>query len=310
VLDLDGEVPELRALATYYAGQGGALWAAERGDGAIVGMVGVRPVRDGPAAPTWEVCKMYVAAEERGTGLAHRLIEAAEAHARAAGAERLTLWSDTRFERAHRFYEKRGYVRAGPIRALHDLSNSIEFRYAKPARGLVVEALDAAAAASAEHRLADNLNACVADGAFVSYFAPLAPDAARAFWRGTASDVATGSRLLFAAWLDGALVGTVQLALGMPENQRHRAEVVKLLVDPAARGRGVGRALMRRVEEAARGAGRTLLTLDTTVGHAAEALYRTLGWQEVGRVPGLAIAPLDRRTRRDTVLFWKGLEER
>ncbi|MBX6374229.1 MAG: GNAT family N-acetyltransferase, partial [Acetobacteraceae bacterium] len=29
VLDVDGEVPELRALATHFARQGGALWAAE-----------------------------------------------------------------------------------------------------------------------------------------------------------------------------------------------------------------------------------------------------------------------------------------
>ena len=31
VMDLDGEVPELRALASYFAGQGGALWVAEAG---------------------------------------------------------------------------------------------------------------------------------------------------------------------------------------------------------------------------------------------------------------------------------------
>ena len=36
-MDVDGEMPEVRALAAYYAGRGGALWAAER-DGAIAGM--------------------------------------------------------------------------------------------------------------------------------------------------------------------------------------------------------------------------------------------------------------------------------
>jgi GNAT superfamily N-acetyltransferase len=68
----------------------------------------------------------------RGTGLADRLLDHAEAHAIAAGARRLALWTDTRFERAHRFYERRGYVRSGLIRALGDLSNTIEFHYAKP----------------------------------------------------------------------------------------------------------------------------------------------------------------------------------
>ena len=79
-------------------------------------------------------------------GRSRPLLEAAEAHARTAGAARIVLWTDTRFEAAHRFYEKRGYVRQGSIRILDDLSNSLEFRYAKPLKGLVVEALDAAAA--------------------------------------------------------------------------------------------------------------------------------------------------------------------
>jgi GNAT superfamily N-acetyltransferase len=72
----------------------------------------------------------------RGTGLADRLLDRAEAHAIAAGARWLALWTDTRFERAHRFYERRGYVRSGLVRALGDLSNTTEFRYAKPARSL------------------------------------------------------------------------------------------------------------------------------------------------------------------------------
>jgi GNAT superfamily N-acetyltransferase len=126
VMDVDGEVPELLALASYYAGQGGALWVADA-DGAVVGMVGTRPLDDG----AWEICKMYVAAAQRGGGLASVLIEAAEAHAQASGATHMKLWTDTRFERAHRFYEKRGYVRHGPLRELSDISNSVEYHYVK-----------------------------------------------------------------------------------------------------------------------------------------------------------------------------------
>jgi GNAT superfamily N-acetyltransferase len=126
VMDIDGEVPELRALASYYRQQDGALWIAEA-DGVVVGMVGTRPLGDG----AWEICKMYVAAGHRGAGLANALIDAAEAHARAGGARRMKLWTDTRFERAHRFYEKRGYVRQEGVRELHDLSNSVEYHYVK-----------------------------------------------------------------------------------------------------------------------------------------------------------------------------------
>jgi ribosomal protein S18 acetylase RimI-like enzyme len=302
VLDVDAELPELHALATHFAKQGGAVWTVEAEDGDIVGMVATRPLGDDDA---WEICRMYVAQSHRGTGLAQRLLGTAEAHARAQGAERLVLWTDTRFDAAHRFYEKAGYVRQGAIRILDDLSKSLEFRYAKPARGLVVEALDAAAAASAERRLADILIGCVAAGAAVTFLPPLAPEVARGFWRGVSADVAAGRKLLLAAWLDGALVGTVQLDLAMPQNQPHRAEIAKLLVDPAARRQGIGRALMRRAEQAAQRLGRKLLTLDTREGDAAEALYRSLGWQEVGRIPDYALNA--DRTFHAAVIFYKQL---
>src|SRR6201989_1484065 len=100
-----------------------------------------------------------------GGGLGERLLTTAEAYARSAGAARLVLWSDTRFDRAHRFYERRSYVRSGPVRVLHDISNSLEYAYAKPVGG--VAALDIAAASSAERRLAEILLACVAEGGAV-----------------------------------------------------------------------------------------------------------------------------------------------
>ena len=309
VFDVDAELPELHALATYYAAKGGALWAAEA-NAQVVGMIAVAPHGDG----AWEICRLYVLAAwrgakmGRGAPLGHCLLDQAEAHARAAGepsprvagepspraagepspraagATRLVLWSDTRFERAHRFYERRGYVRAGPIRVLNDLSNSLEFGYAKPVNGVAV--LDAAAAASAERCLAAVLMACVADGASVGFLPPLAPDVAQAFWRHRATEVATGGRLLIAGWADGALVGCVTLDLDTPANQRHRAEVQTLLVHPAARRRGLGRALMQRLEVEAVQHGRTLLTLNT--GEPADTLFRALGWTAAGRIPDYA----------------------
>jgi GNAT superfamily N-acetyltransferase len=301
ILDVDAEVPELRALATYFAEAGGAFWTAEAG-GRVVGMAGTRPLHQDSA---WEICKVYVDAAHRGTGLAHRLLETAEAHARQAGAARLVLWTDTRFEAAHRFYEKRGYVRQGSIRILDDISKSLEFRYTKPLQGLVVEALDAAAAVSVERRLARLLVDCVADGASLTFRAPLALAAAEAHWKRVSSDVALGKAVLLVAWQDGALAGAVMLLLDTPENQPHRADVAKLMVDPAARRHGVGRALMQRAEQAARGIGRRLLLLDTRRGTPAEALYRALGWRELGTIPALEIGPDG--AAADVVFFWKAL---
>ncbi|HEX4259614.1 MAG TPA: GNAT family N-acetyltransferase [Acetobacteraceae bacterium] len=300
VLDIDGEVPELRALASYYAKKGGALWAAQAA-GQMVGMVAAWP-GDGGA---WEVGRMYVAAAERGSGLAHRLLDVAEAHAAASGAVRLELWSDTRFDRAHRFYEKRSYIRHGAIRPLDDISHSIEFHYEKPLGECAVAVLDAAGAASAVPRLAAILAACVEAGASVSYLPPLAPAIAQAaMWR-AARGVATGEHRVLAAWSRGVLAGTVQLALATQPNQPHRAEVQKLLVHPDARRRGLARALLSAAEQVARAAGRTLLTLDTNAGSEAEQLYRTAGWTEAGRIPGFSLGADG--TLTPTVIFYRQL---
>ncbi len=303
ILDVDRELPELRALASATARQGGALWTAER-DGRVVGMVATRPMGDG----AWEICRMYLDARARGAGLAQGLLGTAEAHARAQGAMRLVLWTDTRFHRAHAFYEKQSYVRSGAIRVHDDLSHSLEFRYAKPASDMAVEVLDAAAAASAERRLGEILVACVDTGASVSFLPPMPPAEARAFYGRIARDVAAGTRLLLAGWVDGALMGTVQVDCGTPPNQPHRAEIAKLLVHPDARRRGLARALMGRAEQVAREAGRSLLTLDTRADDFAEPLYRSLGWTEAGRIPGWALNA-DRQTTCDTIFFWKRIRD-
>ena len=278
VLDLEHEERKLLALQTYFAERGGALWVAEDG-GAIAGMAAAQPGED----DQWEIAKLYVHPDRHGSGLAHRLLNAAEAHAAAQGARRLALWTDTRFTRAHRFYEKRSYVRTGPIRALGDLSRSLEYSYAKPLDG--VQALSAAGVASAERRLAEILAACVEGGASVSFLPPLPLEKARTFMRGVAQAVAAGQCVLLAGWAGGVLSGTVQVQLDMPENQPHRGEIRKLLVHPDARGKGLAERLMRAAEAAALAAGRTLLTLDTHTGGTAERLYRRLGWTEAGIIP-------------------------
>lgn len=280
-MDVDGEMPELHALASYYAGQGGALWVAEEDD-FVIGMIATRPAADG-----WEICRVYVSARAHGSGLAHALVDTAEAYAIANGASRLFLWSDTRFDRAHSFYGKRSYVREGGVRALNDLSHSLEYGYAKPVNGTRV--LDVAAAESAERRLSEILVACVEGGASVSFLRPLAPEKARAFWRRTSRGVASGDRLLLAGWRNGVLAATGSVDMAMPENQRHRAEVQKILVDPAYRRQGLAREILRACEAAAAQAGRSLLVLDTKADDGGEALYRAEGWQEYGRLAAHAV---------------------
>ena len=300
VMDVDGEVPELRALASYYAGQGGALWVAD-GGGRVAGMVATKPLGDG----SWEICKMYAYPEQRGSGLARKLIDTAEDFACRHGATAMKLWTDTRFDRAHRFYENRSYVRAGAIRALNDLSNTMEFGYAKPLTGIAVHRLDAAAAVAAVPRLAVVLKDCVDAGASVSFHAPLAIDRARTYWKRIASQAAMGEKILFVAWCDGVLVGTVTLGLDMAENQRHRAGVGTLLVARGARRRGIARMLLRAAEAAARDDGRALLVLDTLTDGGGEPLYVSEGWQQLGVIPDYSRNA--NGTQEATTFFWKRL---
>jgi GNAT superfamily N-acetyltransferase len=84
-------------------------------------------------------------------------------------------------------------------------------------------------------------------------------------------------RFLTARDPGGALLGMVLLH----RLQGGKAEVKRLFIDPAARGRGIARRLMARIETEARAMGCSALYLDTTVGlHEAIALYRALGFTD------------------------------
>jgi GNAT superfamily N-acetyltransferase len=138
--------------------------------------------------------------------------------------------------------------------------------------------------------LADVLIDCVEGGASVSFMSPLPRDRAVAFWRRVGQGVVAGERVLLVAEDARGVCGTVQLVLDQPENQPHRAELAKLLVHRRARRHGLGEALMRAAETAARECGKSLLVLDTA-SEEAERLYERLGWVRVGAVPGYALLP-------------------
>lgn len=132
---------------------------------------------------------------------------------------------------------------------------------------------------------------CVEGGASVSFMLPMTQEKARTFWTRAADSAARGERLIFAAEdAAGAIVGTVQVILDQPENQPHRADVSKMLVQRSARRLGIGAALLSAAEAAALNAGKTVLVLDTA-SDDAERLYRRQGWQYCGRIPDYALMP-------------------
>ncbi|MGH3071974.1 MAG: GNAT family N-acetyltransferase [Gaiellaceae bacterium] len=153
--------------------------------------------------------------------------------------------------------------------------------------------------------LAAVLHDCVAGGASVGYMWPFSANDARRVFEGFAADVDAGRRLLLGAFLDGELVGTVQVVLAFPQNQPHRGEIARMLVHRSARRRGIAAQLLAAAEEEARREGKTLLVLDAVTDGDAARLYDRLGWTTVGSVPGFALYPDGRPCA--TTYFYKAL---
>ncbi|MGC0332444.1 ribosomal protein S18 acetylase RimI-like enzyme [Streptomyces sp. SAI-170] len=89
------------------------------------------------------------------------------------------------------------------------------------------------------------------------------------------------------AELDGRLVGYVRLGFPTPlPSNAHVRQIRGLAVDDTARGKGVGRALVRAAVERARALGARRLTL-RVLGHntAARALYEAEGFAVEGVQP-------------------------
>lgn len=131
VLDVDGEMPELRAIASWAKSHDGGFWVAVVPDGTspagrIVGMVGYAKAGDGI-----ELKKLYVHRRARVGGLGGKLLSVVESRAAEERARFIELWSDTRFTTAHAFYQRRGYVKGPSTRDLNDKSNSVEYYFRK-----------------------------------------------------------------------------------------------------------------------------------------------------------------------------------
>ena len=139
--------------------------------------------------------------------------------------------------------------------------------------------------------LADILCDCVEGGASVGFMLPLSRERALQFWRQVAAEVARDHRLLLVARDAVGICGTVQLILDLPDNQPHRADVAKMQVLRRVRKQGLGAALMRAAEDAARARGRHLLVLDAVTGGDGARLYERLGWVRVGDIPKYALWP-------------------
>ena len=146
---------------------------------------------------------------------------------------------------------------------------------------------------------------CVADGASVGFMNDIDQSSAEEYWHGVLTRSRAGALVVFGAFVEDALAGTAMLVVNTPPNQPHRADVSKLLVSPKYRGQGIAKALLTAVDKKATEMGRYLLILDTETASDADFLYRKLGWQEVGIVPGHALSPSGEL--KPTTIFYKEL---
>lgn len=120
------EFPELRRPASHFAAKGGRLWVVDAPEGGIAASLGATPV---PEQNAIEITKVYAAPAFRGSGLAQALFAEALSFAQGGGFGAMMLWSDMRFARGHRFYEKLGFRRWPGERYLADVSATWEYHF-------------------------------------------------------------------------------------------------------------------------------------------------------------------------------------
>lgn len=137
--------------------------------------------------------------------------------------------------------------------------------------------------------LCDATEAAIRDGNGFGWLTPPRRSVLESYWKGV---VLMPERDLFVAWLDGRIVGSIQLLRPSRHNeaQKHIARLTTFFIAPQARGQGLARGLLRRAEEAAAEEGYQQLDLDVRATQtAAIQLYEQLGYIRWGERENYAI---------------------
>ncbi len=144
------------------------------------------------------------------------------------------------------------------------------------------------------HALAEAATAAILDGGGFGWLAPPGRGELERYFRGV---LLVPERELYVGRMDGAIVAAAQLVRPPRNNeaQAFAAWFMHAFTAPYARGHGVARLVLERVEEGARARGYQILNLDVReTQHAAIALYESLGFLRWGTHP--AYARVDGRT--------------
>jgi putative acetyltransferase len=117
------EVPDLYRW-TPYEPPHGAFFVIRR-EGRIVGSAGVDCLEAGTA----ELHRLYLDPAVRGQGWGDALVRTVVGWCRERAIPRLVLWSDTRFEHAHRLYLRHGFRQTGERVLPEDINHTREYGF-------------------------------------------------------------------------------------------------------------------------------------------------------------------------------------
>jgi hypothetical protein len=136
--------------------------------------------------------------------------------------------------------------------------------------------------------LCEAANAAILDGGGFGWVNPPERQALERYFRGV---LLVPERDLFIGRADGLITGSGQLVRPPRNNeaQSHAATFMHSFVAPYARGHGLARLMMLKVEERARATGVRVLNLDVReTQSAAIKLYESLGYVRWGEHPAYA----------------------
>jgi len=102
------EDPDLNSIETVYGGRG-RFWVALKDGKTVVGTVAIRDM-GGDAA---KLNRMFVVTDLHGMGVGQLLLDKALEYAVHADFSKIVLNTNRKMKRAHRFYEKNGFIVTG-----------------------------------------------------------------------------------------------------------------------------------------------------------------------------------------------------
>ena len=108
-----------------------------------------------------------------------------------------------------------------------------------------------------------------------------------------------GLSVVWGAFTEAGLVGTVSVEFSARAKTRHKALIVAMFVREECRGEGVARELMcAAIQHGLHREGLRLLQLEVTQGNVpAERLYQSLGFQSFGIEPIAVLTPSGYRSK-------------